>query len=45
MKIKVLLFAIVLLGLGACTQKSCPTYSNAQPVQEEVQEEVQADRM
>ena len=45
MKIKVLLFAIVLLGLGACTQKTCPTYSDAQPAQEEVQQEVKADRM
>lgn len=27
MKIKALLFALVLFGLGACTQRTCPTYT------------------
>lgn len=29
MKIKALLFALVLVGLGACTQRTCPTYANS----------------
>ena len=46
MKIKVLLFAVVLLAvMSACTQKTCPTYSDAQPAQEEAQKEIKADRM
>lgn len=45
MKIKVLLFALVLLAASACTQKTCPTYSKAQPAQEEAQKEIKADRM
>ncbi len=27
MKFKALLFALVLFGLGACTQRTCPTYT------------------
>jgi hypothetical protein len=27
MKIKLLLFAVAVFMLGACTQKTCPTYS------------------
>ncbi|WP_169331914.1 hypothetical protein [Nafulsella turpanensis] len=27
MKLKALLFALVLFGLGACTQRTCPTYT------------------
>lgn len=29
MKIKALLFALVLFGLGACTQRTCPTYAKS----------------
>lgn len=29
MKIKVLLFASAIFLLGACTQKTCPTYSKS----------------
>lgn len=29
MKIKALLFALVLVGLGACTQRTCPTYAHS----------------
>lgn len=27
MKVKALLFAVLLCGLGACTQRTCPTYT------------------
>ncbi len=27
MKFKALLFALVLCGMGACTQRTCPTYT------------------
>lgn len=27
MKLRVLLFAIVVFGMGACTQRTCPTYT------------------
>lgn len=27
MKLKVLTIAVLLFGLGACTQKTCPTYA------------------
>lgn len=29
MKIKALLVALVFVGLGACTQRTCPTYANS----------------
>lgn len=29
MKIKAFLFALVLAGLGACTQRTCPTYAQS----------------
>ncbi len=27
MKLRALLFALVLCGMGACTQRTCPTYT------------------
>lgn len=29
MKIKALLVALIFVGLGACTQRTCPTYANS----------------
>jgi hypothetical protein len=28
MKMKILMLALVVVGLSACTQKTCPTYAN-----------------
>ncbi len=36
MKIKLIIIALVLVGLSACTQKTCPTYAKAD-VSEEAQ--------
>lgn len=29
MKVKLLLFTLFVFGLGACTQRTCPTYTKA----------------
>lgn len=29
MKVKVIIIALVVFGLGACTQKTCPTYAKS----------------
>ena len=36
MKLKALLFALVLFGMGACTQRTCPTYSNLDVEKQEI---------
>jgi hypothetical protein len=36
MKLRVLLFAVVLFGMGACTQKTCPTYTKNDVQKQEV---------
>lgn len=38
MKLRVLLFAVVLFGMGACTQKTCPTYTKNDVQKQEVVE-------
>jgi hypothetical protein len=40
MKFKALLFALVLFGLGACTQRTCPTYTKQDVVKPELNTEV-----
>jgi hypothetical protein len=37
MKLRVLLFALVVLGMGACTQRTCPTYTKNDVQKQEVQ--------
>jgi hypothetical protein len=37
MKLRVLLFALVVLGMGACTQRTCPTYTQNDVQKQEVQ--------
>ncbi len=35
MKLKIAIIALVIVGLSACTQKTCPTYATTdQPVEE-----------
>ncbi len=36
MKLRVLLFALVLFGMGACTQRTCPTYTKNDTQKQEV---------
>ncbi|MDH5379878.1 MAG: hypothetical protein OEW75_03445 [Cyclobacteriaceae bacterium] len=42
MKKTILLMAIVALGVSACTQKTCPTYSKADQVKPAVDVKIQA---
>ena len=39
MKFKALLFALVLFGLGACTQRTCPTYTKHDVEKQELKTE------
>ncbi len=34
MKLKLIIIALVVLGLGACTQRTCPTYAKEEVKQE-----------
>ena len=43
MKLKALLFALVLFGMGACTQRTCPTYAKQDIQKQEVNQEISAD--
>lgn len=38
MKLRVLLFALVMVGMGACTQRTCPTYTKNDVQKQEVKE-------
>ena len=40
MKLKALLFALVLFGMGACTQRTCPTYSKQDIEKQELNADV-----
>lgn len=37
MKLRVLLFAVVLFGMGACTQRTCPTYTKNDVQKQEIE--------
>ena len=41
MKLKLTILAVIILGMSACTQRTCPTY--AQENTQEVKTEQQAD--
>lgn len=46
MKLKALVFALVLFGMGACTQRTCPTYTKQDiQKQEPVSEKTDAQRV
>ena len=34
MKVRLLIFSLLVLGLGSCTQYACPTYSKGNEVKE-----------
>lgn len=36
MKLRALLFVLVLCGMGACTQRTCPTYTKQDVPQQEI---------
>lgn len=38
MKLRVLLFALVVFGMGACTQRTCPTYTQHDAPKQEITE-------
>ena len=38
MKLKVILFCLVVLGMAACTQRTCPTYAQDDTVEVEQKE-------
>ena len=42
MKLKLIIIAIVVLGLSACTQKTCPTYAKEDVKQEKTVAEADA---
>lgn len=42
MKIKLTILAVVILGLSACTQRTCPTYAKEDVKQEQVAPEAKA---
>ena len=42
MKLKLAIIAVVILGLSACTQRTCPTYANEDVKQEKTTPEANA---
>ncbi len=42
MKLKLTIIAVVILGLSACTQRTCPTYAQEDAKQEKTQQEANA---
>lgn len=41
MKVKVAIIALVILGLSACTQRTCPTYADADTTEQKSEQKEQ----